>query len=176
MGQLGASRLEMSNPAGRRILLISTDKMFFESRSRMSFSFSFSNPAAGFALLVSLLLCTSAPLPVQAHEDDTEIELLRQQILDLQKRVERLEGEVEQGVPSSAAQALQPLAGGWRKAHNWKVLAEGMTAYRVKEVLGEPERQKTVKNFEFWYYGDGKVRLYLRRLKSWDLPSGLDSE
>jgi hypothetical protein len=142
----------------------------------MAFSFSVSNPGTGFALLLSLLVFISFPLPVQAHEGDAEVELLRQQILDLQKRVERLEGEVEQGVSPNVAQELQQVAGGWRKAHNWKLLAEGMTPYRVKEVLGEPERQKTVKKFEFWYYGDGKVRLYLRRLKSWDVPSGLDSE
>ena len=101
---------------------------------------------------------------------------MRQQILDLQKRVERLEGKVEQGPPPSAVQELQPVAGGWRKAHNWKMLAEGMTPYRVKEILGEPERQKTVNKFEFWYYGDGKLRIYLRRLKSWDVPGGLERE
>ena len=176
MGQLGASRLEMSNPAGRRILLISTDQLFFESRSRMSFSFSLSTPAAGFALLLSLLLFTLAPLRVQAHEDDTEIELFRQQILDLQKRVERLEGEVEQGVPAGAAQALQPVAGGWRKAHNWNLLQAGMSDYEVIEILGEPDREKTVKKFDFWYYGDGKLSVYMRRLKGWDIPSGLDSD
>ena len=140
----------------------------------MSFSYHVANISVGRSALLWLLLSLS--VPVCAHEHNAEIDSLRQQILDLQKRVERLEGQVEQGVPSQAAQELQPVAGGWRKAHNWKVLAEGMTPYRVREVLGDPERQKTVKKFEFWYYGDGKVRLYLRRLKSWDLPSGLDSE
>jgi len=176
MDQLGASRLEMSNPAGRRILLISTDQMSFEGRSRMSYSFSFSNPAAGFALLVSLLLFASVPLAQQAHEDDSEIESLRRQILDLQKRVERLEGEVEQGVPVNMARKVEPVPGGWRKVHNWNLLEAGMSDYEVIEILGEPDREKTVKKFDFWYYGDGKLSVYMRRLKRWQVPSGLENE
>ena len=142
----------------------------------MSFSFPVSSRGAGFALLLCVLVFMSVPLPVQAREDDTEIELLRQQILDLQKRVERLEGKVEQGVPVSMARKVEPVPGGWRKAHNWNLLEAGMSDYKIIEILGEPDRQKTVKKFDFWYYGDGKLSVYMRRLKSWDLPSGLESE
>jgi hypothetical protein len=102
--------------------------------------------------------------------------LFRQQILDLQKRVERLEGEVEQGVPVNMARKVEPVPGGWRKAHNWNLLEAGMSDYEVIEILGEPDREKTVKKFDFWYYGDGKLSVYMRRLKGWDIPSGLDSD
>ncbi len=123
-----------------------------------------------FALLAlrSWTACAAGP------GEHPEIELLKQQILDLQQRVEHLEGRLQQGGAESVERDLEPVTGGWRKAHNWGLLSEGMTAYRVQEVLGEPDQRKTVNKFEFWYYGDGKVRLYLRRLKNWDVPTGLD--
>ena len=51
-----------------------------------------------------------------------------------------------------------------------------MSSYLVKAILGEPDRQKTVKKFEFWYYGDAKLSVYLRRLKGWEIPSGVETE
>ncbi|MBT8474802.1 MAG: hypothetical protein KJO78_04945, partial [Alphaproteobacteria bacterium] len=71
---------------------------------------------------------------------------------------------------------VEPVPGGWRKAHNWNLLRAGMSDYEVVEILGEPDREKTVKKFDFWYYGDGKLSVYLRRLKGWEIPSGLDRD
>ena len=129
----------------------------------------------GAALLLSLLLVQPAVVADESSQD-SEIEMLKRQVLDLQRRVERLEGELAQGVPVKRAREAEPVPGGWRKQHNWQLLTEGMTSYRVEEILGEPDRRKTVKKFEFWYYGDGKIRIYLRRLKSWEVPSTLDRE
>ncbi len=123
-----------------------------------------------------LLVVVSLAAPAAAAENNPEIERLQQRILDLERRVERLEGEVAEGVPVNMVRELEPVPGGWREAHNWRLLSEGMTARRVKEVLGEPDREQSVRKFEFWYYGDAKVSLYLRRLKRWELPSGLDGE
>jgi hypothetical protein len=129
----------------------------------------------GPRLLLSLLLF--APLAPAADESQQgQIDALKQQLQDLQERVKRLEGEVEQGVPVNMARKVEPVPGGWRKEHNWRLLVEGMSDYEVIKILGEPDRQKTVKKFEFWYYGDGKLSVYMRRLNSWDIPSGIDSE
>ncbi len=85
-------------------------------------------------------------------------------------------------IPSSAAPIpwLFPYLGRpWascRKRHNWKLLAKGMTAYRVKEILGVPDREKAVRKLEYWYSGDGKGSLYMRRLKRWEIPGGLATD
>jgi hypothetical protein len=141
----------------------------------MSLSKYLSVTRAGPRLLLSLLLFVPFALAADEAQQD-QIEALKQQLRDLQERVERLESEVEQGVPVNMAPKVEPVPGGWRKEHNWKLLAEGMSDYEVKAILGEPDRQKTVKKFEFWYYGDSKLSVYMRRLKSWDIPSGFDSE
>jgi hypothetical protein len=141
----------------------------------MSYFETVSSTWVGSRLILFLLLF--APLAPAADESQQrQIEALKQQLQDLQERVKRLEGEVEQGVPVNIARKVEPVPGGWRKEHNWKLLVEGMSDYEVIKIVGEPDRQKTVKKFEFWYYGDGKVSLYMRRLKSWDIPSGIDSE
>ncbi len=127
-------------------------------------------------LLLSLLLITPAAHAAEETQQSRDIAALRQQLQDLQVRVQKLEREVEQGVPVNIARKVQPAPGGWRKAANWKRLDSGMTRYQVVEFLGEPDSRKTVKKFEFWYYGDGKVSLYLRRLKNWETPSGLDPQ
>lgn len=128
------------------------------------------------ALLCAILVSAAPALATDATRQAAEIAALKQQLQDLQERVERLEAGRDQGFSFDVAPEVAPVAGGWRKAHNWNLLQEGMTNYRVKEILGEPDRQKTVKKFEFWYYGDGKVSVYLRRLKSWEMPSAIDSE
>lgn len=130
---------------------------------------------AGPVLLLFLLLAVTASA-AEGSPQASEIELLKQQVLELQQRVERLEGELEQGVPVNMARKVEPVPGGWRKAHNWKLLTPGMTEHRVKEVLGEPDRQKKVNKYGFWYYGDGKVSVYMRRLKGWEMPSGIEKE
>lgn len=141
----------------------------------MSYLKTLSSTWVGPRLLLSLSLF--APLAPAADESQQEqIEALKQQLQDLQERVERLEGEVQQGLPVNTARKIEPVPGGWRKAHNWKLLEKGLSDYEVVEILGEPDRQKTVKKFEFWYYGDGRLRVYMRRLKSWDIPSGISSE
>ncbi len=120
------------------------------------------------ALVMALLFSDAA---IGSPSQSAEIETLKQQVLDLQKRVERLEGEIEQGVPVNPARVVEPEPGGWRTAGNWNLLAKGMPYYEVIRILGEPDSTKTVRKFEYWYYGDGKLRLYLRRLKSWEVPA-----
>ena len=128
------------------------------------------------ALALSLLAAAPAGRAAEAAAMAGEIEFLKEQIRDLQARVDKLEGKVQQGIPVNVALKVEPVPGGWRKESNWKLLNEGMMNQRVVEILGEPQDRKTVNKFEYWYYGDGMVGLYLRRLKSWKLPSDLDPE
>ena len=124
---------------------------------------------AALALLSCLWLSTAVAADLSA-----EVEVLRQQVRDLQARVERLEGQVQQGLPVNRALEVQPVAGGWREQLNWSLLDRGMETSRVSEILGEPERKRSVSKFDYWHYGDdGLLRFYLNRLKSWEVPSGI---
>lgn len=140
----------------------------------------YSKPLSFTRLAAVLLFALPVSVPVVVAANDTqqarEIEVLKQQLKDLQLRVERLEKGRDEEFSFSKEPEVEPIDGGWRKAHNWNLLKEGMTSYQVKAILGEPERQKTVKKFEFWYYGDAKVSVYLRRLKGWETPSGIETE
>lgn len=121
-------------------------------------------------LPVLLLLPVLSAAGHVAADDVRRIEALQLQIGDLRARVERLETQLQAGVPVHPARKVQPVPGGWRKAANWGLLVKGLSDYEVVKILGEPEGRKTVNKYEFWHYGDGKARFYLRRLKSWELP------
>lgn len=130
--------------------------------------FDFVGKAAVVALLSAWLVPGAAVADLSA-----EVELLRQQMRDLQARVEQLEGRVQQGLPVNRALDVQPVEGGWRQAFNWSLLERGMEPSRVSQVLGEPARRRSVSKFDYWHYGeDGLLRFYLNRLKSWEVPAG----
>jgi hypothetical protein len=121
----------------------------------------------------ALLACWLTPGAIAA-DLSAEVELLRQQVRDLQTRVEQLEGRVQQGLPVNRALEVQPVEGGWRQEFNWSLLDRGMQTSRVSEILGEPERKRSVSKFDYWHYGDdGLLRFYLGRLKSWEVPAGI---
>lgn len=124
---------------------------------------------AALALLSWWLVPGSAAADLSA-----EVELLRQQLGELQARVEQLEGRVQQGLPVNRALEVQPVEGGWRQEFNWSLLDRGMQTSRVSEILGEPGRKRSVSKFDYWHYGDdGLLRFYLGRLKSWEVPAGV---
>lgn len=121
------------------------------------------------AIALSLLL-----VPVTSSADDpaqSRIEQLERELATLEARVQKLEARWEKGVPMNRALKIEPEPGGWRNAENWALLGRGMPYDEVLRILGEPDNTKTIKKFEHWYYGDGKARLYLNRLKSWEVPS-----
>lgn len=124
-----------------------------------------------------LLMTLSGAAPGVAAADPAAegpgIEALQRQVRDLQTRVDRLEATLREGVPVNPARTVQPLPGGWRQAANWQLLSKGMEPHEVAEILGEPQRRRSGKKFEYWEYGDGLARLYLRRLKSWEVPTGI---
>jgi hypothetical protein len=133
-------------------------------------------PAAGCRpalLLMTLSVAASGIAAADTAVEDPSIEALQQQVRDLQTRVERLEATLREGVPVNPARTVQPLPGGWRQAANWQLLSKGLEPHEVIEILGEPQRRRSGNKFEYWEYGDGLARLYLRRLKSWEVPTGI---
>jgi hypothetical protein len=135
-----------------------------------------SSVAAAKRLSAALLLLglASAGLNAEPAAQRQQIEGLQRRVSDLEARIERLEAEIQRGVPVNPAREVQPVPGGWHAAANWGLLVAGQSDYEVEAILGEPQNRKTVSKFEFWEYGDGKLRFYLRRLKSWEMPSAID--
>ncbi len=128
--------------------------------------------------LLVLLPLLGAALHSQAAEPTSDrqlIESLQQEVRELRERVERLEAERQQAAPPVAQPVppAGPTPGGWRTSSNWGLLEKGQTDEEVAAILGEPDNRRTVKKFELWEYGDGIVRFYLRRLKSWEIPQGV---
>jgi hypothetical protein len=132
--------------------------------------------STGPALLLALAAASPKLPAADVSSEAITIEALQQQVRDLQTRVDRLEATLQQGVPVNPAKTVQPIPGGWKKAANWNLLTKGMATHEVTEILGEPQRRRSVNKFEFWEYGDGLARLYLRRLKSWEVPTGIDAQ
>ncbi len=118
------------------------------------------------------LLGTLLPATVPAADaEQTRVEQLERKIAALEARVQKLEQRWDKGVPVNRALQIEPEPGGWRNAENWKLLGRGMPYDEVLRILGEPDNTKKIQKFEHWFYGDGKARLYLNRLKSWEVPN-----
>lgn len=127
---------------------------------------------APIATALSLWLAGSAAAVGAPGQDDVEV--LKRQMRALEQRVERLEAELA-GTRDAvqAAVPAQPVAGGWRSAHNWQLLERGMESHDVQAILGEPSDTRRISKFEHWIYSDGLLRFYLGRLKSWEPASGI---
>ena len=132
--------------------------------------------------LLVLLPLLGAAMHSQAAEpasDSQLIESLQREVRELRERVERLEAERQRPAPATTPLVAQPVPpaepvpGGGRIASNWGLLKPGQTDEEVAEILGEPDNRRTIRKFELWEYGDGIVRFYLRRLKSWEMPEGI---
>jgi len=122
-------------------------------------------------LLVSCLMFSGlSSIPAHSAPSDADMQALRAELAALRARVEILEKDMASGVAINPARKVAPLPGGATNSKNWKLLAKGMEPDRVTEILGEPERRKSIRKHENWYYPNGKVTFYLRRLKSFDTP------
>lgn len=120
--------------------------------------------------LYGLLLAGAA-----VASDSARLDALEARVQELEERLARFEAIGEARLAGKDVPP-EPVEGGWRKAYNWGLLERGMEDYDVEAVLGEPDRTKRISKFDHWLYGDGRLRFYLGRLKSWELPSGLEAD
>lgn len=121
-------------------------------------------PLTGF---VALGVSAQSPGPGDMR---AEIDALKQQLLSLEKRVDELERRPVSPASRSTGIQAEPWPGGWRDQRNWSDLRTNMTRSEVLRWLGEPADVRKVNKFEYWYYGEGRVVLYLNRLDSWTAP------
>ena len=117
--------------------------------------------------IASRAVCAESPEPGDVR---AEIDALKQQLQSLEKRVEKLESRPASPSGRSSGLPPEPWPGGWRDERNWDSLKANMTRYQVLQLLGEPTDTRKVNKFEYWYYGEGKVVMYLNRLDSWTAP------
>ena len=123
-----------------------------------------------FALACALM---AGLAPVSARSDDaarinfleSEIQRLRNQLDEQNRRIERLEaalaqrGAVVPGRPSDRrldATAASPKTTGpqpWHSLENWERVTKGMTQEEVVKVLGEPTTVQSVDNYKTLFYG-----------------------
>lgn len=128
------------------------------------------NARPRYCAVVAFYLATVLAPAGALAADDAAIEALRKEIADLRERVQKLEGEISEGVAVNPAKVVQPVEGGWRAEQNWSLLMKGMDRYQVAEILGEAEDTRRISKFDIWEYGKGQVKFYLGRLKSWQKP------
>jgi len=49
-------------------------------------------------------------------------------------------------------------------------LRKGTIGHEVEQILGPPQGTRSVSKFRYWYYGQGQVKFYQGRLKSFITP------
>jgi hypothetical protein len=123
-------------------------------------------------LVAALCALMAGIAPVIAQSDDaarinfleSEIQRLRNQLDEQNRRIERLEAALAQrsaavpGRPSDRrpeATAASPKGTGqqpWHSLENWERVAKGMTQEEVVKVLGEPTAVQSVDNYKTLFY------------------------
>lgn len=126
-------------------------------------------------LLVTTVWVVAMP-PLTARADDStrinnlesEIQRLRTQVAEQNRRIQRLEALLEQGaiaipdyktgrrtesVAPENAVARGPLP--WRSPESWQRLAVGMSQEETVAILGEPTALEAVDNYQTLFYSDG---------------------
>ena len=123
-------------------------------------------------LIALACAAVTAWVPAAARADDaarinfleSEIQRLRNQLDEQNRRIERLEAALAQrgsavpGRPSDRrpeATAASPKAKGpqrWHSLENWDRVSKGMTQEEVVKVLGEPTTVQSVDNYKTLFY------------------------
>lgn len=128
-----------------------------------------------FRNLLAATICVLAMPALSARADDStrinnlesEIQRLRTQVAEQNRRIQRLEAQLEQGyiaVPdykagrrtesatSESAVPAGPLP--WQSPEAWQRIAIGMTQEEAITILGEPTALEAVDNYKTLFYSD----------------------
>ena len=121
------------------------------------------------ALILFVILAVFAAHGAEAED---RVARLEERITQLERRVARLEALLSK---AETAQAPQIRPGDYRSKANWRRLKLGMTKTQVKEILGDPPKQRANAVLgDYWYYPDvlgGHVQFDTSgRVEGWDEP------
>jgi len=99
----------------------------------------------GMVGLFALLALFSQPIQAQ----DKEILQLQQKISELEAKIEKLEGLLDECMVSRKKGEADEY--GWQNKMNWRKLEMGMSQAQVRSILGEPT--KVIEGVKIlWYY------------------------
>lgn len=125
-------------------------------------------------LLIAIVWVLALPaLPARADDStrinnlESEIQRLRTQVAEQNRRIQRLEALLEQGAiaipeyktgrrtesaaPENVAEGPLP----WRSPEAWQRLAVGMSQEETVAILGAPTALEAVDNYQTLFYSDG---------------------
>lgn len=107
-----------------------------------------SNLVIGLASIMGILVFLVFFLqPIHAQDD--EVLLLQRKITELETRLKKLEGLLEECLEAREKDATGEF--GWQNKKNWRKLEIGMSEVEVKSILGEPTKVITGEK-TLWYY------------------------
>jgi hypothetical protein len=122
--------------------------------------------------LAGLVLTALAPIALPADDAgrisrlETEIQQLRSQIDEQNRRIERLEAELARRAGASPAEPVSKARQGaervdkpvpvgrqpWHSADAWKRIIKGMTTEQVTAILGEPTSVESIPGLKTLFY------------------------
>ena len=103
-------------------------------------------------LAIAVILSLVATFSSYAHDSD-RIEQLEREVQETKQRLSILESKLQN---KNDEEELAIAGDGWKSVANWRKLISGMSALRVKNILGDPHRIDGAKN-AVWYYDNGGV-------------------
>lgn len=124
--------------------------------------------AATVGVLTLVALPASADDSTRINNLESEVQRLRTQVAEQNRRIQRLEAQLEQGTvaipdyksgrrpesPASDHAAEEgPLP--WQSPEAWQRVAVGMSQLEAISILGEPTAVEAVDNYKTLFYTDG---------------------
>ena len=105
-------------------------------------------------LLCFVILFLSSSL---FSDQSSEIKKFEARIVELEKRVAKLEALLENSKISEIEFSEK-----WKDRSLWRKLKVGMTKHQVEILLGEPRRIKGGSTLTFWYYSEDGTQSNIR--------------
>ncbi len=117
-------------------------------------------------LAIAVILSLVATFSSYAHDSD-RIEQLEREVQETKQRLSILESELQS---NNDENELVIADDGWKSVANWKKLTYGMSALRVKEILGDPHKIDGAKSAVWSYSNGGVVRINDGNVSRWSEP------
>ncbi len=117
-------------------------------------------------LAIAVILSLVATFSSYAHDSD-RIEQLEREVQETKQRLSILESELQS---NNDENELVIADDGWKSVANWKKLTYGMSALRVKEILGDPHKIVGAKSAVWSYSNGGVVRINDGNVSRWSEP------
>ena len=89
-------------------------------------------------------------------DQSSEIKKLETRIVELEKRVAKLEALLETSSKSKISHSEK-----WKNRSLWRQLKVGMTKYQVRNLLGEPRKIDGGSTLTYWYYSKETWHCYI---------------